>query len=286
MAGSSSVAVLAVHAEAEPLLRRVAVLSTETAGGWTVRRTRLGARDVLIVACGVGKVNAAMAAQSIIERCEPAAIISVGSAGSLDEEVTPGDLLIGARALQHDAGVNLGRRFVHLGVQVCADGRRRVQRAFAADPDLLAAAQEAGQALLPDDERRPARIHLGPVASGDQVLFSPERKEWIRTRLGALAVDMESGAVAQVAQANGVPWVALRGISDMADDEAGVNLGRLVEYVEDGGSVAGWVRAQGRRLAYLARHPDAPAKYARLARGVQLAAERAAALAELTIRRL
>jgi len=89
---------------------------------------------------------------------------------------------------------------------------------------------------------------------------------------------MESAAIAQVAQVNGIPWLAVRGISDAANDEAGLDLSQLVDYVEDGAAAAGWARAQARRLAFLVNNPAAIGKLSRLRAGVRLASERAAAL--------
>ena len=128
-------AVYAVLGEVEPLLKQAAILSTETEREWSIWRARWNGHDLVIVASGIGKVNAAMAVQAIIERYHPRAIIACGSAGGLSDEVLPGDLVIGERAIQHDAGINLGRRFVHSGVHVREGGRRKMQRAFVADSD-------------------------------------------------------------------------------------------------------------------------------------------------------
>jgi len=270
--------IFAVSNEVGPVLKRAAILSTEHAREWSIWRARWAGHDTVIVGSGVGKVNAAMAAQAAIERHHPRMLIVCGSAGSLSDQVLPGDLVIGERAIQHDAGISLGRRFVHTGVNVRGGGRRMMQRAFCADAALVDLARRAGAELRHDGNGRPAQVHVGAVATGDQVIFSEERKQWMRETWDALAVEMESAAVAQVAQANGVPWLVVRGISDTADGEAGINLSRLSEYVEDGESWPGWLRGQGRRLTYLLRHPETPGKLTRLVRGVRLAAERAAAL--------
>ena len=89
--------------------------------------------------------------------------------------------------------------------------------------------------------------------------------------------------MAQVAVANGVPWLNLRGISDTADDDAGLDLTQVFDRVEDGQSIAGWLRRRRRLVAYVVRHPDAPGKLRQLARGVRLAADRAATLVEATL---
>lgn len=284
--GDGPLAIVAVLTEVHYILERVALLSTLRSTAFSLWRGRLAGRDIWIVACYMGKVNAALATQAVIERHHPRAIFVCGSAGSLSADVLPGDLVIGTSVVQHDVGVNLGRRFLPLGVAVGQNGHQRMQQVFTADSRLVAAARLAAAELKSDGKGRPSQIHVGPIATGDQVLFSQERKEWIHETWRALAVDMESGAVAQVAQANGIPWLVLRGISDVADERVGLDLSRLANYVEDGASLGGWMRRQSRRLGYLVSHPTAPAKGRRLIQGVHLAAERAATLTEATIRRL
>ena len=271
--------------EYRTVLRRTAVLSTTAGQLFSWSRVRVAGREAVVAGCGVGKVNAAMATQAVLDRFRPPAIVVAGSAGSLCAEVRPGDVVIGERVVQHDAGINLGRRYAHLGVDVWGARGRSYQRTLDAPADLVALARAAAEEL-PAVHAGEARVHAGCIATGDQVIFSSQRKAAIWEAWGALAVEMESGAVAQVAQTNGVPWLLIRGISDGADENEGIDLSRLVSYAEDGATLRGWMRRQARRAGYLARHPDAPARMRRLVQGIQAAAGRAAEVAALVVGRL
>jgi len=279
------VVLMGVAMETPAILKRVRVLETARGPVYSYWRARLDNHDILVAACGVGKVNAAMATQAIIERHSPGAIILFGSAGGLREDLLPGDIVIGEKAVHHDAGVNLGRRFVPMGVQICAGRRYKSRRMFHAAIELVESARVVAAEMTPDGRGRPPQTHIGVIATGDQVMFSAERKSWIQRTWDALAVEMEGAAVAQVAQANAIPWLIIRGISDSADDGNGLDLSQISEYVEDGESIMGWARRQGRRLSYLARHPEAVGKFTHLLKGIGLAAERSAALAlAMTVR--
>ena len=280
------VAVVAVLTEVRPILARGQILSSQRADVCTVWETRLAGHTVFVAGCPAGKVNAAMAAQVLIERYRPAAIVSCGSAGSLSPAVRAGDLLIASQAVPHDAGLLLGQRFLPLGAQVARRGRLLSQRVFVADAALIRAARSAAGALASDGHRPAPAVHVGPVASGDQVLFSHQRKAELARVWHALAVDMETAAVAQAAQAHGVSWLGIRGISDSADEEAGLDLSRLAAFVEDGSWPLGWAKRQARRAGYLLRDRHAVGRLRRLIAGVRLGADRAAALLAGTVARL
>lgn len=275
----SAVVIISERTEAAEVLRRMAVLETHRDEPFPFWRGRLAGRDVWLVVCLMGKVNAAMTAQAAVERFRPAAILICGSAGGLHPDILPGDLVISTHAAQHDAGMNWGNRFVTLGVQFHHNGRIGLRRRFPADPSLLAAAQEAARALPHDGHGRPPQVHAGLIVTGDQAVFSRQRRQAILETWQALAVDMESAAVAQVAAAHSIPWLAVRGISDLADEDAGIDAGLLVGSLDDEG-LGAWLSLQGRRLRYILRHPDTPWRVSRLMQGTRLAAARAAALAE------
>lgn len=280
--GAHFAAILGITGEIECVLKRTAVVETLPPAPFPAWRGRLAGHDVLIVSCLAGKVNAAMTAQALIEHCRPRLILCVGSAGSLMEEVLPGDIVVSEFAFQHDAGLNLGRRFIPLGVYVSQDGRNGLRKAFRASSDIMEAARAAASALPRGGEGRPPKVYFGGIASGDQIIFSKERAHAIRSD-GALAVDMESAAVAQVAEANEIPWLAIRGISDPADEKHGLNLRSFLDEIDADRSALAWLGRQGDRLWYFARHPRAPARAVRLALGTRRAAERAAGFCEETL---
>jgi hypothetical protein len=97
----------------------------------------------------------------------------------------------------------------------------------------------------------------------------------------ALAVEMETAAVAQAAVAHRLPWVAVRAISDTADDDLALDYGRLRLYLDD--ERPAW-RCRTGRWTYLVTHPGAWRRLRRLSRGLALASERAARLVEAMLR--
>ena len=159
---------------------------------------RLSGCDVVIVMCGVGKVHAAMCTQVLCSNFGVTHIVNTGVAGSLDAALDIGDVLVSTDAVQHDMDVH------YLDYDV---GRvpGLDTTAFAADEKLMKLAFEVSEAL------RPGHTKLGRVATGDQFVCSDEQKAKIIS---------DTGAIAQVAYVNQVPFVILRAISDKADGSA------------------------------------------------------------------
>ena len=173
---------------------------------------KLGGREVVLARCGVGKVNAALITQYLIDHFQPQAVINSGVAGGLSPKVLIGDIVIGETSLQHD-------------VDVCHfDYPRGVipnmeESTFPGDEELTALAVRAAVEELGD-----GRVHKGLIVSGDQFISSLEHKQQI---LGffpdALCAEMEGAAIAQTAHLNGIPHLIVRAISDQADNTAPVD---------------------------------------------------------------
>jgi hypothetical protein len=164
-------------------------------------------------------------------------------------------------------------------------GRRGWMRAFQADPYLVQAALSAGE-NLPWPKRfrkRLPAVQVGTIVTGDQVVFSQEKKEWLHRTFEALAVEMEGAAVAQVAAANGRPWLVVRAISDQADASAGFDFIPLLDYLDDSQSQWDRIRGWGRKLWYLLNNPSIIPKQMQIRRNAHLAAENAGRLVEATI---
>ena len=163
--------------------------------------------NVVVVQCGVGKVNAAMCAQILCDCFNVTHLVNTGIAGSLCAELDIGDLLISSDAMYHDFDAqHFGYRFGEVpGLGVVT---------FAADEEMIAYASEAAEAVNPGHSR------IGRVASGDLFVAEKAVKERIIANTGALCTEMEGAAIAQVAWRNNLPFVILRAISDKADDSA------------------------------------------------------------------
>ncbi len=162
---------------------------------------------VVVVQCGVGKVNAAMCAQILCSLFGVTHIVNTGIAGSLNTQLDIADLVISRDAIHHDFDLHFwGRPIGQVpGMDVTA---------FPADPGLVDAAFAAAESV------NPGHTHIGTVASGDQFICSTAQKEKIIEDTGALCAEMEGASIAHTAYRNGIPFVIIRAISDKADDSA------------------------------------------------------------------
>lgn len=179
-------AVAAALADAGPL---------ERAGFCRFVRGRAGARAVVAAAVGMGKVRAAAGTQAVLDRFRPAAVLFCGTAGSLAREVRPLDLVVAERLLQHDTGP-------------------KAPEWLEADPGLSALLLESARAVAAERGRG---VHAGGLITGDRPVLRRAERNALRKRFAALAVDMEAAAAAAVAAAAGVPFAAVKAVTDSAD---------------------------------------------------------------------
>ena len=177
---------------------------------------RLAGHDVVVVKCGIGKVNAAVCAQALVDRFAVTHLVNTGIAGSLDPEALDiGDLVVATDCVQHDFTVG------PLGYAPgLIPGREKPE--FVADPLMRQVALEAAAAAAPE-----VRTVEGRVASGDQFIAAEKDRERIVSTFGARCCEMEGAAIAQVATLNGVPFAVVRAISDKPGTE-----GQTVTYAQ------------------------------------------------------
>ncbi len=170
---------------------------------------RLGETQVVIARCGIGKVNAALATQFIIDHFDTSLILNSGVAGGLSPQVKIGDIVLGTNSLQHDFDVG---EFGHARGII----PRLATSAFKADAVLLEVAAQTAVEVVGNN-----RVHQGLIVSGDQFISSPEEKQKISGFFPeAMCVEMEGAAIGQVASINQVPHLIIRAISDLADSTA------------------------------------------------------------------
>ena len=169
---------------------------------------RLCGKDVVVVRSGIGKVNAGICAQILVDRFQADMLINTGIAGSLDARIDIGDMVISTDALHHD-----------MDATIFGDAIGQIPRmdtlAFPADEELVRKAAKANEKANPD-----IRTFIGKVASGDQFISSREAKEKIVENFHPLCVEMEGAGIAQAAYLNKVSYVIIRAISDKADNSA------------------------------------------------------------------
>ena len=197
----------AMQEEVETLLARMENKRELSKAGSTFYDGILEGLPVVIVQCGVGKVNAAMCAQILCDCYGVTHIVNTGVAGSLCAELDIGDLVVSQDAMYHDFDCNfVGYPTGQVpGMDVLA---------FPADEKLLAYAFAAADAVHIGHAR------IGRVASGDQFICTQAQKDKIIADTNALCTEMEGAAIAHTAYRNGIPFVILRAISDKADNSA------------------------------------------------------------------
>jgi adenosylhomocysteine nucleosidase len=186
----------------------------------------LHGHDVVAVLSRIGKVAAATTATVLIERFRVDRIVFTGVAGGLAPGVNVGDVVVADRFLQHD--LDASPVFPRYEVPLYGTST------FATDPALTAQLAEAAARALPG-----TRLHRGLVVSGDRFVATTGESRALQAALpDALAVEMEGAAIAQVCHDYGVPFAAVRTVSDRADDEAHGDFLRFIEEVASRHSAA------------------------------------------------
>ena len=197
----------AMEQEVETLLAQMENKSAEIVAGSTFYEGKLSGLDVVVVQCGIGKVNAALCVQVLCTKYGITHAVNTGIAGSLCADLDIGDLVVSKDAMYHDFDC------VHFGYpHGKVPGMDVVS--FPADETMIKLAYDAAQQVHPE------HVTIGRVASGDQFVAEQSLKDKIIANTQAMCTEMEGTAIAQTAYRNGIPFVILRAISDKADRSA------------------------------------------------------------------
>lgn len=266
---------VAVPNEIRPLLGALEEAQQERWGETILHSGTIAGHPAALATVLPGPVNGALGAQALIARYDVRRLIGFGSAGALDPQLSPGDVVVAKRAVAHDSGTFLGHHFEPSGVMGRdEEGQIGYRRDFEADPVLVAEALASAHSLS-------NRVYTGTVVTGNQVIFSTARKRWLHHTFNAHVVEMETAAVAQVAVAHGLPWVAVRAVSDSAGDDCILDFSRLRVYLDD--DQPAW-RRQLDQWWYLLTHPTQRRRLSQLDKGLTLASEQAARAVEAMLR--
>ena len=157
---------------------------------------------------GIGKVNAAVCTQILVDEFQADCVINTGIAGSLNADINIGDIVISKDVLHHDMdAVNFGYPLGQIP-QIAVF-------AFEADQELADRAERICHEVNPE-----ISVFRGRIVSGDQFIADKAVKERLISNFGGYCTEMEGAAIAQTAYLNQIPFVILRAISDKADDSA------------------------------------------------------------------
>lgn len=198
----------AMEEEVDQLKAKMTWVQVTTKASMEFNEGKLADRDVVVVRSGIGKVNAAICAQILVDDFGVDMIWNTGIAGSLKSEINIGDIVISTDALQHDMDAT---QFGYVRGQI----PRMETFSFPADETLIDLAVKCCKAVNPD-----IRAFRGRVVSGDQFVADAARKTDIVDTFAGYCTEMEGAAIAQAAYLNKIPYVVIRAISDKADNSA------------------------------------------------------------------
>lgn len=198
----------AMQNEVVLLQEEMTVEETVEKAGMVFYKGELCGQKAVIVKSGIGKVNAALCAQILVDMFHVDTLINTGIAGSLNAEINIGDIVISTDAVQHD-----------MDTTIFGDPLGQVPQmdtfSFPADEKLAKLAKKVNEEENPD-----IQTFMGRIVSGDQFVSSGEVKERLVSQFDAMCTEMEGAAIAHAAYLNKVSCVIIRAISDKADNSA------------------------------------------------------------------
>lgn len=196
----------AMEPEVEAIIASLEDRESETVSGITFHTGLISGKRVAVAKCGIGKVFAALCAQTMIMKYSPDLLVNTGVGGAIGGGLRCGDVVIADRLCQHDMDTSAIGDPVGL-----VSGINMIY--FDAD-------EGAREILLREGRALDLAVKSGTVATGDKFIASAEDKHRIADTFSASVCEMEGCAIAQTAFVNGTPFAVVRAISDSADGEA------------------------------------------------------------------
>ena len=198
----------AMDLEVDALKEKMTVTQIVTRAKMEFYEGTLNGAQVVVVRCGIGKVNAALCVQILADLFAVTHVINTGVAGSLNAALDIGDILISRDVIHHDVDVRI---FGYPLGEVPQLGIRE----FPADETMAALAAELCKQVNPD-----ISVRVGRVVSGDQFISDGAVKTRLIEEFSGDCTEMEGASIAQGAWLNGLPFLIIRAISDKADASA------------------------------------------------------------------
>ncbi len=201
--------ICAMNKEASGIIENMTDVTREEISGVTFNRGKINGKDCVVAVCGIGKVFAALCAQTMILTYSPSLIINSGVAGGLHPSLKVCDITVATSLVQHDMDTSaIGDPKGHIsGINII-----NIPTDKDATSRLTTAAESCG-----------INVISGVIATGDKFIASSEDKRSIVDNFSAIACEMEGGAIAQVCYVNKTPVCVMRAISDGGDDSASLD---------------------------------------------------------------
>lgn len=194
----------AMPSEVTVILKNMTEVNEKKVGCFTFYDGNISGVEATLVQCGIGKVNAALVTQILIDRFQVDRIVNTGIAGAVHKELKVMDVVVSSDVVYHDYNARFLRDYVPFLDKI------------EADPKLVEAATKAFESI----DHGTSRCFTGRIATGDQFIESSEVKNQIVEQFDPYCVEMEGAAVGHASAANGIPFVIIRTMSDNADENA------------------------------------------------------------------
>ena len=198
----------AMDEEVAKLKEHMTDVTVTTKASMDFYKGTLNNKEVVIVRSGIGKVNASICTQILIDDFHIDAVINTGIAGSLRNEINIGDIVLSTDTVEHDMEATA---FGYPVGQI----PRMDTFSFEADKHLIALAKNCCEKVNPE-----VTVFTGRVVSGDQFISNKEKKNWLLETFDGYCTEMEGASIAHCAYLNNIPFLIIRAISDKADDSA------------------------------------------------------------------
>ncbi len=206
----NKIGIIGAMSEEIALIKNVMEIeSTQEKAGYNFISGKLSDKDIVLVLCGIGKVNSAICTQLLIDLYSVDAVINTGVAGAIADGVSICDVVISTEAQQHD-----------LDCSAFGDPVGTIPRMdtsiFKADETLINAAVAAAKSTVTGN------VFTGRILTGDQAIGDSQSKNRLKTLFNGSCAEMEGGAIAHVCHLNKIPFVIIRNISDSADEQSDI----------------------------------------------------------------
>ena len=198
----------AMDEEVNNLKELISDVQVSTFASMDFYQGKLSGNDVVVVRSGIGKVNAAICAQILIDKFSVSVIINTGIAGSLNADINIGDIVLSKDALEHDMDATA------FGYDLAVIPRME-ESVFKGDEYLIDLTKKVCEENLKD-----INVFAGRVVTGDQFISDKNKKNWLIENFKGDCTEMEGAAIAHTAYLNHIPFLIIRAISDKADDSA------------------------------------------------------------------
>ena len=205
----------AMDEEESRLKEKMNVSKVEKKAGMEFFQGELSGKEAVIVKSGIGKVNAGICTQILVDDFNVDAVINTGVAGSLKNEINIGDIVLSKDALQHDMDAT------GFGYEPGVIPRME-ESIFKGDETLIQVAKEVNENVNAE-----ISTFVGRVVSGDQFISDHAKKTELVENFAGYCTEMEGAAIAQVCYLNKLPFLIIRAISDKADNSATMDYGEF-----------------------------------------------------------